>query len=65
MAANYAGEPRTYPASRSPKSLNGQRREPAKASGVPTEIPQVRVSSRPHEIPTDTTAFRGTPRYFC
>ena len=39
--------------------------EPPEASGVPHKIPQIRVPGRPHRYPTDTTAFRGTPRHFC
>ncbi len=31
----------------------------------PTEIPQVRVPGRPHKVPTDTTALRGTLRHSC
>jgi hypothetical protein len=31
----------------------------------PTEIPQVRLPGRPHRHPTDTAAFRGTPRHSC
>ena len=44
-------EPRTYTGSRSPKSLNGRLRDRAKASGCPTETPQVRVPGRPTRSP--------------
>jgi hypothetical protein len=34
-----------------------------RAAGVPQKNPTVRLPGRPHRHPTDTTAFRGTPRH--
>ena len=39
--------------------------EPPEASGVPHKNPTSPRPGRPHRYPTDTTAFRGTPRHFC
>ncbi len=39
--------------------------EPLEASGVPHKNPTSPRPGRPHRYPTDTTAFRGTPRHFC
>src|ERR1039458_7277050 len=72
-----AGQPRGLshePAleSWSPKSLNDQLHEPPKAfGGAPTNPPRLPPPppppppGRPHRYPTDTTAFRGTPRHSC
>jgi hypothetical protein len=63
--ASNEGPAADLPGSRTPESLNNQPREPPKTSGVPTEIPQVRLPDRPHRHPTDTATLRGTSRHSC
>ena len=66
LPANHAGLKReSVPGSRSPKSVNDQLRELPSLSACPTKIPQVRLPDRPHRHPTDTAAFRSTPRHSC
>ena len=66
LPASLAGLAANLPSKAGVPSLwTARLHEPAKAFGVPTKIPQVRLPGRPHEIPTDTTTFRGTPWYSC
>jgi hypothetical protein len=65
LPARLADLAANLPPKLEPQVLGAWLHEPAKAFGVPTEIPQVRVPDRPHKFPTDTVAFRGTPRHSC
>ena len=58
--------PATYrPANRSPESLNGRLCESPKAFGAFHRNPTSQRPGPPPRDPTDTTAFRGTPRHSC